>query len=166
MIPPTVEKEVKGDTGCRDDVGIADEELQRSRRRAGTERRERAAAGTESRPGCGRSPIAKMFDNLVGNIDPNLGNWLVDPVWNLILIDHTRAFTNTKDLYHQLVFVDDELWAKMQALDEPSLTTALGRGSTRGRSRPSCNVATRCRKSSTSWPRRRHRDKARRRGSW
>ena len=29
---------------------------------------------------------AKMFDNLIGNKDPNLGNWLVDPAWNLILI--------------------------------------------------------------------------------
>ena len=36
---------------------------------------------------------AKMFDNLIDNIDPNLGNWLVDPAWNLILIDHTRSFT-------------------------------------------------------------------------
>ena len=39
-----------------------------------------------------------MFDNLIGNIDPNLGNWLVDPSWNLILIDLTRAFTTTKEL--------------------------------------------------------------------
>lgn len=37
---------------------------------------------------------AKMFDNLIGNDDPNLGNWLVDPAWNLILIDHSRAFAN------------------------------------------------------------------------
>ena len=39
---------------------------------------------------------AKMFDNLIGNLDPNLGNWLVDPAWNLILIDHTRAFTSAR----------------------------------------------------------------------
>ena len=70
--------------------------------------------------------VAKMFDNLIGNIDPNLGNWLVDPSWNLILIDHTRAFTNTNELYHQLVQIDPALWDKMRALDEPTLTTALG----------------------------------------
>ena len=68
---------------------------------------------------------AKMFDNLIGNIDPNLGNWLVDPAWNLILIDHTRAFTTTRNLYHQLSQSDPELWAKMEALDAPSLTAAL-----------------------------------------
>ena len=32
---------------------------------------------------------AKMFHNLIGDIDPNLGNWLVDAEWNLILIDHS-----------------------------------------------------------------------------
>ena len=30
-----------------------------------------------------------MFDNLIGNIDPNLGNWLLDEEWNIILIDHS-----------------------------------------------------------------------------
>ena len=70
---------------------------------------------------------AKMFDNLIGNIDPNLGNWLVDPSWNLILIDHTRAFTTTKELYHQLVQIDPQLWSKMTALDEAGLTAAIGK---------------------------------------
>jgi 16S rRNA G966 N2-methylase RsmD len=69
---------------------------------------------------------AKMFDNLIGNIDPNLGNWLLDEEWNIILIDHSRAFTDTKELYHQLIFFDPDLWTKMKALDEASLTTALG----------------------------------------
>jgi hypothetical protein len=69
---------------------------------------------------------AKMFDNLIGNIDPNLGNWLVDPAWNLILIDHTRSFTSSKSLYHQLSQFDAALWDKMKGLDEPGLTKALG----------------------------------------
>jgi hypothetical protein len=69
---------------------------------------------------------AKMFDNLIGNLDPNLGNWLVDPEWNLIVIDHTRAFTNADKLYHELQSVDTELWDKMKALDEASLTSTLG----------------------------------------
>ena len=69
---------------------------------------------------------AKMFDNLIGNIDPNLGNWLVDPEWNLILIDHTRAFISGDRLYHQLSTVDLELWNKMKALDDATLTSAVG----------------------------------------
>jgi hypothetical protein len=67
-----------------------------------------------------------MFDNLIGNTDPNLGNWLVDPAWNLILIDHTRAFTSTRNLYHEMSVVDEELWAKMAALDEATLTKVVG----------------------------------------
>ncbi len=69
---------------------------------------------------------AKMFDNLIGNIDPNLGNWLVDPAWNLILIDHTRAFTGDKDLPHKIMDRwDGALWDKMKALTLESLTQAL-----------------------------------------
>ena len=45
---------------------------------------------------------AKMFHDLVGDVDPNLGNWLVDPAWNLILIDHSRAFATPKNLTHEL----------------------------------------------------------------
>jgi hypothetical protein len=70
---------------------------------------------------------AKMFDNLIANIDPNLGNWLVDPAWNLILIDHTRAFTNTKKLYHAMTRIDGLLWEKMKGLTQESLTAALGK---------------------------------------
>jgi len=70
---------------------------------------------------------AKLFDNLIGNIDPNLGNWLVDPAWNLILIDHTRAFTRDTDMVHPLLRVDLELWARVQQLTEASLDAAIGR---------------------------------------
>ena len=54
-----------------------------------------------------------MFDNLIGNKDPNLGNWLVDPAWNLILIDHTRAFTSDKDMVHKTMNrIDGALWER------------------------------------------------------
>ena len=69
---------------------------------------------------------AKMFHNLIGDIDPNLGNWLVDPAWNLILIDHSRALTTTKTLVHEMQGLDAELWARMTALTEATLTTAIG----------------------------------------
>ena len=69
---------------------------------------------------------AKMMDNLIGNPDPNLGNWMVDPAWNLIVIDHSRAFTTSRNLYHAMTSVDLELWDKMNALDEPTLTGVVG----------------------------------------
>jgi hypothetical protein len=69
---------------------------------------------------------AKMFDNLIANLDPNLGNWLKDDSWNVILIDHSRSFTTTKKMTHEMTRVDRQLWAKIAALDEPALTNALG----------------------------------------
>ena len=39
----------------------------------------------------------RMFDVLIAEIDRNAGNLLVlrDPKWHLVLIDHSRAFSNT-----------------------------------------------------------------------
>lgn len=69
---------------------------------------------------------AKMFHNLIADIDPNLGNWLVDPAWDLILIDCSRCFTTEPSLKHELTRVDEDLWKRMQQLDEPALETAIG----------------------------------------
>ena len=69
---------------------------------------------------------AKMFDNMIANRDPNLGNWLKDNEWNLMLIDHSRCFTTTRNMSHKMDHVARQLWTKMLALDEPALTKALG----------------------------------------
>jgi hypothetical protein len=69
---------------------------------------------------------AKMIDNLIANIDPNLGNWLVDPEWSVILIDHSRAFTVTAAMTHAMTRIDTDLWARIQALDRNGLAAALG----------------------------------------
>jgi len=69
---------------------------------------------------------AKMFHNLIGDVDPNLGNWLVDPAWNLILIDHSRALTGTNKLVHTMQHIDAGLWDRTKALDADALSTAVG----------------------------------------
>ena len=68
-----------------------------------------------------------MFQNLIGDIDPNLGNWLVDPAWNLILVDHSRALTTPEKLVHQMQRIDADLWTRMKGLTEETLTTAVGK---------------------------------------
>jgi hypothetical protein len=76
----------------------------------------------------------KMFDNLIGNNDRNLGNLLVDAEWTVFLIDHSRAFTTSTKLPAPMSQVDPDLWARMLALDEPAITAAIGAwtdGSTR-----------------------------------
>ncbi|HSL24128.1 MAG TPA: hypothetical protein VK886_21520 [Vicinamibacterales bacterium] len=129
MVPPTVERRIQGDTGaavmwCSPTKNF----------------KEMGGVPTPPGPHVARwvrqLVRAKMFDNLIGNRDPNLGNWLVDPSWNLILIDHTRAFTTEKDLVHKKMdHVDAELWEKMKALTLETLTPVLqkwvGRGEIR-----------------------------------
>lgn len=69
----------------------------------------------------------KMFDNLICNKDRNMGNLLVDDQWNLFLIDHSRAFIDSKDLPVPMEHIDRGVWDRMAALDEPALTAAIGR---------------------------------------
>lgn len=64
----------------------------------------------------------RVFDNLVANIDRNAGNILVDDAWNLILIDHSRAFgSNSLPFEKEMTRVDRELFARLKALDEARL---------------------------------------------
>lgn len=119
MIPPTIERRVEGDMGA----AIMWVKPIKSFKELG---------GPPTPPGAHaarwyRQLIkAKMFDNLIYNKDPNLGNWLVDPGWNLILIDHTRSFTSGKDMAHKdMLRVDAELWDRMKALTLDSLTGVL-----------------------------------------
>jgi hypothetical protein len=120
MVPPTVERRVRNDLGAA----------------------VMWAAPTKSFKELGGAPRApaehldrwnlqiiraKMFDNLIYNKDPNLGNWLVDPAWNLILIDHTRAFTTGKTIVHKMTRIDADLWDRMKALTEESVKAAVGK---------------------------------------
>jgi hypothetical protein len=68
----------------------------------------------------------KMFDCLIGNIDRNAGNILVDENWTVYLIDHSRAFVNFKEPSPSFTMVDSALWARMQALDEAQLKQKIG----------------------------------------
>jgi hypothetical protein len=125
MIPPTVEKRVRGEVGA----AVMWASPTKSFKDLGgvpMQGNVKGPPGPLVAPWMRQITRKKMFDNLIGNIDPNLGNWLVDPAWNLILIDHSRAFTSTDRLYHELAQVDAELWEKMKALDEATLTTAVG----------------------------------------
>jgi hypothetical protein len=69
---------------------------------------------------------ANMFDDLICNKDRNQGNLLVDGDGHLILIDHSRAFITSSELPVKLKQAHASLWARMKALNEVSLTKALG----------------------------------------
>lgn len=125
MIPPTVERSLEGDMGA---AVMWASPTKSFKDLGGVPGQGKIPGPPPARIGNWMQQLtrAKMFDNLIGNIDPNLGNWLVDPEWNLILIDHTRAFVTNNNLYHQLSSIDVELWNKMKALDEAALTTVVG----------------------------------------
>ena len=118
MIPPTVEKRVKNDLGA----AILWVAPVRSFKQMGGP----PTPPSEHFDSWNRQMAkAKMFDNLINNRDPNLGNWLVDPAWNLILIDHTRAFAPGKDMVHKMNRIEKGLWERMLALEPASLKSAL-----------------------------------------
>jgi len=118
MIPPTVEKRVKNDLGA----AILWVAPVRSFKQMGGP----PTPPPEHFDSWNRQMAkAKMFDNLINNKDPNLGNWLVDPAWNLILIDHSRAFAPGKDMVHKMNRIEKGLWERMLALEAASLKPAL-----------------------------------------
>jgi hypothetical protein len=63
----------------------------------------------------------RVWDNLTGNIDRNAGNLLVDEAWNLILIDHSRAFTATPQMPFPMTRIDREFYERLKALVEADL---------------------------------------------
>jgi len=68
----------------------------------------------------------RVFDNLIANIDDNAGNILVDPAWNLILIDHSRCFaSDAMPFEKQMSHVDRPLFDRLKALDEASVMARL-----------------------------------------
>jgi hypothetical protein len=121
MVPPTVERRYKGDLGA---AIMWCPEIQSFKDMGGPPKNvppQQVARWNK------QLIRAKMFDNLIYNMDPNLGNWLVDKQWNLILIDHTRSFTTDKKMAHEdMRRIDPELWQRMEALTEESLQAALG----------------------------------------
>ena len=119
MIPPTVQRRISGDVGA---AVMWVSPVQSFKELSG------APSPPSTQIGRWNYQLirAKMFHNIIYNKDPNLGNWLVDPAWNLILIDNSRAFTTENKMVHKLTRIDRDLWDRFTALDEVTLTAALG----------------------------------------
>ncbi len=127
MVPPTVMREYRGERGAAVMWASPTKSFKDLGVKGAPEAPPRYAAAWAR-----QIVRAKMFDNLINNTDPNLGNWLVDPAWNLILIDHTRAFTAGTHMIHDMDRVDADLWTRMQQLTEATLDAAIGKLVLRG----------------------------------
>ena len=119
MVPPTVEKRIERDNGA----AIMWLETAKTFKELGGSPR---VPRTQKARWVSQLIRAKMFHNLIYNKDPNLGNWMIDPAWNLILIDNTRAFTTSTRMAHTLKRIDRALWEQFEALDEPTLDATVG----------------------------------------
>jgi hypothetical protein len=68
----------------------------------------------------------RVFDNLIANIDENASNILVDPLWNIILIDHSRCFfRDALPFERQTDRIDRPFFERLKALDEASAMARL-----------------------------------------
>lgn len=118
MVPPTVERRIRGTKGSAmlwlENVEGWD--------------MQNPARGPDTRAWAREMVREKMFDRLIGNIDRNQGNLFYDHDWCLLLIDHSRAFIDVTDprQFQEFKFVDLQLWAKMKTLDLDTLKPVLG----------------------------------------
>jgi hypothetical protein len=116
MVPPSVERQLEGNRGAAQ-LWVEDV----------TDSSGPASPGESRRADWERQLVRmRMFDDLIGNADRNAGNTLHDPAWNLILIDHSRAFGESARLPVKLERVDEALWASIESLTRPGLDAALG----------------------------------------
>jgi hypothetical protein len=115
MAPPAVERQLQGNMGSAQ-LWVEDV----------VDGTDPASPDAESRAHWeGQLVRMAMFDNLIGNRERNKRNMLRDGVWNLILIDHSRAFGSGSELFHKLNRIDEDLWARIEALTRSQLDAAL-----------------------------------------
>jgi hypothetical protein len=73
--------------------------------------------------------VVRVFDQLIANIDRNLGNLIITKDWRLWPIDHTRAFRTNKEpkAIDNVTRCDRAVFEGMKALDKDALTKATGK---------------------------------------
>ena len=115
MVPPTVERQLQGNTGAAQlwVEGVS-------------EWKGDAPLGEANRPEWDKQ-LARMamFTRLTGDRDRNLANVLRDVTWNLILIDHTQAFGPDTPISRPLRRIEGDYWDRVVALTRKDLDAKL-----------------------------------------
>jgi hypothetical protein len=70
----------------------------------------------------------RLFDQLIANVDRNLGNLVIDKAWGVWMIDHTRAFrlASTVKTPKNLTKVERGALERLKALDMAAVNAAVG----------------------------------------
>ncbi len=117
MVPPTVERRVDGDTGS----------IQLWVDHCVLLKTKDTATAPDILAWNKQVYRQRVWDNLIANIDRNQGNLLLDEAWDLILIDHSRAFTAATTMPFPMQKIDREFYDKLKALNADDLKEHLGR---------------------------------------
>lgn len=72
--------------------------------------------------------LTRLFDQLIANVDRNLGNLLIDRQWRVWLIDHSRAFRLNREPKSRdnLTRIERGLLERLRRLDKPAIQAAVG----------------------------------------
>lgn len=99
MVPPTVQKEFKGDQGsCQ--LWVDHWITLRDKYEKNIDVRPRQKIFYWNRA----LHIQRAFDNLIANEDRHQGNFLITEDWRLILIDHSRSFRTSSKFTKKLIY--------------------------------------------------------------
>jgi hypothetical protein len=72
--------------------------------------------------------LVRLFDQLIYNVDRNMGNLLITNDWRVWAIDHTRAFRNHDELKspNSVTRCDRQVFQRLKDLDMEALKRELG----------------------------------------
>ena len=75
-----------------------------------------------------QNQLIRLFDNLIYNVDRNMGNMLIGKDWRVWAIDHTRAFRTHDELRTPgtVTRCDRQVFERLKALDRDTLKKAVG----------------------------------------
>jgi hypothetical protein len=70
----------------------------------------------------------RLFDQLIQNVDRNLGNLVIDKQWGVWMIDHSRAFRLSSDIKspQNLTRVERSALERLKTLDRATLDDVIG----------------------------------------
>lgn len=118
-IPPAVHRRIGRDTGTVQ-IWVEDTMMETERIDKGLRAPNGLAWGRQ---------VQEMLalDELLGNVDRNPGNMLIDANWKVWLIDHTRAFQQGDKLRNagRIRMVRRAFWEGLKNLDEDTVKAAL-----------------------------------------